>query len=79
MSMAEEQQLLESQDPARIAPRAFLMIPLARDAIKLETGALTAEDKSGIPSLLSVALGDERYKKCAKVFCAVVVKKSPIF
>ena len=75
LTAEEEQIILESQDPSRIAPKSFLKIPNALRAIVLEMNTVTAKDARGIPNLLAVNLKDDRYKSLPRVFCTVVVKK----
>ena len=74
LSLEAENELLSFTNPSRIAPKIFMQIPDALDAIKKELQTLLTPDKQGLPALLCVQLDDSRYQKISRIRSTMIVK-----
>ena len=76
MSLERENELLSLTNPSRMAPRVFLKIPSAVDAVCREMSGLLRKDRHGVPALMRIELADKTYLNVRRIFSTMVVQKN---
>ena len=71
-----ENEFLSMTNPSRMAPRIFLQIPAAVEAISRELSGLMKKDRYGAPALLRIKLDEEEYRGIRRIHSTMVVKKN---